>query len=325
MSRASHVVLSVPAAILLASALHSFSAGIDPLSSGIANLNRALPSCGGCHLGVQGQNNLRVRVDLSAHSLAPGQAISITTSATGGTTDPQLRGGFSSDVTAGTFTAGANTRVAIRPDAISHSQRTPGRSWTYGYVAPLSPGPVEMFVTVNTVNGDGFNSGDIWGFHGFQASAAVPTPVRLYVNAQGVQPVGTACAGGFGNVPVLGARQVPQVGNQAFAVEAHGLPPGTGVALLLNAPTNFTPIELGPIGMAGCTLHVDPVNLVVLNGLSGTGDAQRATATANFPLPIPNDPRVLGNVLVVQAAILDLASGRPTPITMTNGLRVTVQ
>lgn len=325
MSARTYVLAGVPLAALLASSLYSYGSGVDPYTVGVANLTKARPSCGNCHSGTQGANSLKVKLAPTARSLTPGQSLSVTLSATGGVADAQLRGGFTCDVSSGAFTAGTNSRLTSRSDAITHSRNSGhNRTWTYGYTASTNPGLIEMYATLLTSNGSG-TSGDIWGFAAFNSAAVQGTAVRLYVNAPGVVPVGSACAGSYENVPVFGAKQAPQRGNAAFGFDLFSVPASAGMALLVNGPSNFT-LDLAIVGITGgCNLLVDPANVIVFNGATTAGDPERATATGSFPMPIPNSPSLAGVQFQCQVAILDVNSGRPTPITMTNALRVTVQ
>lgn len=319
------VALLLPAA-LFTPMLFSYGAGALPGFTGTAgtvptNVTRALPGCGQCHRPNPGGNLLDVDVLPSARSLTPGQSITVTTTATGGRPHTLNWGGFASDVTAGTFSAGANSRVGNGGQAVTHqfAFQSNNRSWTYGYTAPTAPGPVEMYANVNTVDGDGqAGPGDLWAFHGGDGLETTPTPMRLFVNAPRVQPVGDSCVGAFGNFPVLGARTSPDAGNAAFALECIGAAPNTAFVLLLG--TASPPLDLTVIGVTGCTLHVNVA--VTLGATTSTGVAKFADATATVPLPIPAGTNAL---LRVQGAFIDLGSGRPLPLTVTNALDLTIR
>jgi hypothetical protein len=304
------------------------SAALSSFSSGLYSQSypRSLPSCGSCHNAqpgsTQGLPELRVTLAPGARSLAAGQAISVTVSSTGGQTASGL-GGFVADVTGGAFTAGSNSRLWGRGLGISHDRASP-RSWTFGYTAPQTPGVVEMAAVVNTVNGNGVrDAGDVWAFHGFDGKATTGTLVRLFVNAPGVAPFGAGCADGFGNQPVLGARETPAVGNQSFALQLHGAQPNAQAVVFLGANPGFPPFDLTAAGAAGCTLYVDPLLLPVVG--TGAGDAARAEGAAVLALPIPNNAALAGRSFEAQAAVLDGSSGRTLPLTLTNALSITVQ
>lgn len=315
------IFLAAPLGLALATGLPSRSGGIYDTS-----ITRTAPACGQCHNATPGAGSgfapIRLSLTPSTRVLDANQATTVSLSATGGQTASTL-GGFACDVTAGTFSAGTNTAVGFPATSITHNSRSP-RSWSFGYTAPATPGLVEMFAVVNTVNANLFNdAGDLWAFHGADDTATVSTPVRLFVNATGVRALGSSCAGAFGNVPVFGARQVPTVGNAAFALELHGATPQTAGGVLLAVAAQPTPIDLGIVGVTGCQLYVDPVMTLPL--ATGAGNAQRGEGSATLPLPIPTGPGLRNRTLLFQSFVLDPASGRPTPLTFSNALSVTLQ
>ena len=317
----------VPCSLLLAgfglsaTLLRSHSSGVLPAGPFVFQT----PSCGRCHgPGTPGGSGLAVTILPSAYSLDLGQQLSLTVAASGGAVNPLLQGGFAALVTRGQLAAGANTRINFQGTEITHSNRS-SRSWTFGYTAPQTQaGLVQVYAVCNTVDGDGQPSlGDRWGFAGADASATVGTPTRLFVNAPGVKALGSACVGSFGNVPVLGAAQSPAVGNQTFALEVHGAAPAAPVLLLLGANPNWQPFDMGLMGSPGCLLLVDPQLTVA--GQTGGGNAARGEGALVQPLPIPNDPGLVGAQLQAQVAIVDLGNGRNTPLTMTNAVVLTLQ
>lgn len=290
------------------------------------SVTQTAPACGACHRSSPGADTgfptIRLNVAPSARVLAANQAITMNVTANGGQT-ASSRGGFAMDASAGTFSAGANTQLVPPGGAITHSNST-SRSWSFGYSAPNSPGLVEVNAVCNTVNGDSSaGDEDMWAFHGADDQATQVTPVRLYVNAPGVVALGTACAGAYGNVPVFGSSTVPSVGNANFALELFGASPATTAGMLLGVTSYPSGLDLSVIGVTGCSLFVDP--LVTLFGATGPGDAQRGEGAATFPLPIPAQTELVGSVLHVQSFVLDLQSGRATPLTFSNGLSITLQ
>jgi hypothetical protein len=317
------LLLAVPPVI---TAVLSFP--LPSSSTGIywPNLVRQMNSCGFCHYPTPGApaplQPIRVSLQPSARVLAGGQSVQIALSATGGQS-ASTNGGFSMDATAGTFSAGPNTQVMPPGDAITHASSA-SRSWNFGYTAPNAPGLVEMHAVVNTVDNDLNNDDDDrWAFHGFDDTATQVTPVRLYVNARNVAALGRACAGSFGNVPVLGAPTSPAIGNAAFSLALHGAAPASVTGLMLGVVPFPTGLDLSLIGVTGCSLFVDPV--LTFFGTTGAGDAQRGEGAASFSLPIPNDPGLVAAVLYFQAFVFDVANGRPLPLTLTNALAATIQ
>ena len=324
------------AGFVLATALCSLL-GSQKLGILVPGLSQAGQSCGqvGCHgtfvaAAPPGGNGIHVDVAPSARSLQLGQAISVTTTVTGGQTGPGSPGGFNSylgagiPTTRGSFVAGSSSRVSVLGTEITHTDST-WRAWTYGFKASATTtGLVEMWVACLTADGDLMPTpNDLWAFHGYEGAATTSTPVRLYVNAARVVPFGTACVGSYGQHPVLGAPRSPNLGSTTFTLELHGSAPLAPIALLLGANPAWTPLDLSVINAVGCTLWVDPQVSVAL--ATGPGNAQRAEGSAVIGLPIPSSPGLSGARLQVQVAIVDAANGRGVPITMTNALDLTLQ
>lgn len=315
------LLLALPPAIGLTFRLPSSSRGIY-----FPGVTQSTPACGACHNGSPGAavgfQPIRITLQPTARVLDASQSIQIALSATGGQS-ASTNGGFAMDTTAGTFSAGANTRVVNPGDAITHSNSNQ-RSWTFGYTAPAAPGLVELATVVNTVNDDHVNNNDdMWAFHGFDDAATQVTPVRLFVNAPGVVALGTACSGSYGNVPVLGSATAPTVGNAAFALALHGAAPASVAGLFLGVTPFPAGLDLGIVGVTGCSLFVDP--LITVFGATSPGDALRGEGTTTFAVPIANNPGLRGGILHFQAFVLDVNNGRPTPLTMTNGITATIQ
>jgi hypothetical protein len=305
---------------LLGAVLVSNNAGRLPGSTNA----RVMPSCGSCHASAPGGNSVAIHCVPSARSLALNQAITVNSYTSGGATDPKNWGGMTTYATAGRFTAGTNTRTGTSGSDLTHSTQVNNRNWTYGYTAPATPGLVQMYVVGLTADGNGNDdAGDLWAFHGADPASTVSTPLRLYANADGVVAIGEACAGSWGQVPVLGAKESPAVGNANFAIEAHGTAPSTQTVMLLGANPNWVPVDLGFMGVPGCKLFVEP--LMTFPGQASAGDAKRAEGVLIQPLPIPNDPGMVGGRVQLQVAIVDLNNGRPTPLTLTNALGITIR
>ena len=177
---------------------------------------------------------------------------------------------------------------------------------------------------VNTVDDNRQSgAGDFWASHGFDGAQWFSTPVSLYVLSSGITAFGSACAGGYDNVPVLGGMEAPSVGNANFALELHGAAPGTAAVLLLGANPAFVPVDLGLLGANGCTLLVEPALMVAAT--TSAGVVQRGDGAARFALPLPAQPSLRGAQLQAQAAIVDVATARALPLTLTNALRVVMQ
>ncbi len=316
------LLMGLAVAGLLTATLMSRSGGALPGSSGIpSDAARAAPSCGSCH-GVFTTKRPKVIVTPDALLLKPGQMISVLINHSGGVT---LSGGFAAEVTAGRFTAGSRSQVNFDGSKITHRARS--NNWMPGYTAPATPGPVEMYTVVNSVNRNGATSGDSYSFRGFSKADTVSTALHLYVLADGVELLGNGCTDGFRNQAVLGAAEVPSVGNANFGFELVGAAPGVIASLLVNINSaSFQPIDLTPFGIDGCTLYVERPLLV--HTVTSTGSAKRAEGTGFFSMPVPNIPTLAGKTVDVQCVFVDPSApfvGRIAPITLTNALHVVIQ
>jgi hypothetical protein len=324
--RSNHVLIACGsfAALLAATNLWSWSGGIFPGFPLAPDAARRTPSCGMCHgASQQGLNGLHVTVTPTARSLALGETISVTTQATGGAVSMMgVWGGLVSENTDGTFVAGTNTQVDGSGAFVTHfdPSLSNNRTFTYGYVAPMRPGPVDVYSVCNTVDGDFTNSGDIWGFSGSDAALPEGTPARLFVNADGVQRIGDGCRGSFENWPVLGSRESPTIGNANFSLEVVGAAAGQPAALLIGI-RRAVPIDLSIIGITGCLLHIN--SSTSRSTTTSAGSTQRGEGVARFALAIPNLPSLIGGTLDFQSAIIDPPNGRGIPITLTNAVGVT--
>jgi hypothetical protein len=319
------VLVAAPAALLaLASRAPSSSGGL--WFQDVARDISATAGCGLCHEPAPGapppEPPLRVFLEPARRALASNEAIAVTLRSIGGQSASPL-GGFAAEASAGAFANGTQTRLWNGATAITHAASSP-RNWTFGFVAPAGAGPVELYAVVNTVDDNRRSgAGDFWASHGWDGAQWFSTPVWLYVLAGGIVPYGSACAGGYDNVPVLGGREAPAAGNAGFALELHGAAPGAAAFLLLGANPGFVPIDLAPLGAPGCTLLVDPA--LSLTVTTSSGVPQRGDGAARFALPLPADASLRGAQLQAQAAVADPAARRALPLTLTNGLRVTIR
>lgn len=310
-------IIASAAGFLLTTEAKSRSTGILP-STGLSLTRNAAATCGNCHSGTIG--GPQVSLVPASRALTPGQTVSVRLGATGGA--PGSRGGFAADASRGQWIAGVGTRTSASGAAITHSSPAT-RTWQLSYRASTTPGPVELYTVVNTVNGDGKTRGDQWAFHGATSTAAVSTPVRLYVNAPGVVPIGSGCADGYGNVAVYGAPEAPTLGNSRFRLEAIGLPPNARTMFILGLQRTMPSIDMTMMGAPGCFLHSDIRVSVFLT--STGGDASRAEGRLTMPVPIPNSAALKGFFFRTQIGAIDARSARGFPVVFTNGLGITIQ
>ncbi|MEM7204187.1 MAG: hypothetical protein AAF628_28260 [Planctomycetota bacterium] len=117
-------------------------------------------------------------------------------------------------------------------------------------------------------------------------------------------PFGTPCGGG--TAPALQTFGTPHVGNVGFALDITRAPAGSPAALLFD----LTPVAI-PIG-GGCTLSVAPT--------ASVASATNAFGIGTVALPIPNDPSLVGDWVLTQAAVA--APGTAIGLGLTAGLRL---
>ena len=327
-SKSSALWIGLPAALLFASALSTRGSGEESGSNSIpANASRAMQSCAACHSGsgpsASRTNGPTTTLTTAKQALAANETISVTTAVTGGLTG--TRGGFICETTAGTFTAGTNSRIISNPASITQSSNAV-RTWTYSYTAPTTAGLVELTSCAMTSSGSS-SSGDRFSFNGFDNNATTATPVRVFVLASGVTNHGTACADAYGNFPVLGAASSPAVPNAAFNFQLAGAAPSSLAFLFVGFnPPGFTSLPLGALlGITGCNGYVASLS-ATLTALTSPGVATRAEGTATFAFPLPNNASLHGLNFDVQSAFFDtsVAATRSLPLTFSNGLHIAI-
>lgn len=125
---------------------------------------------------------------------------------------------------------------------------------------------------------------------------------------------GTGCAGTAG-VPTLSALGNVPVISTAFDVALRNLPPAAfhtpfGVLGLSRTAWGTTPLpaSLSLVGLTGCSLHVSPDVFVALVNRGGS---------ATWRLVVPNDARLIGLILYLQAGVAD-PGANPAGVVVTN-------
>ena len=133
----------------------------------------------------------------------------------------------------------------------------------------------------------------------------------------GLAPEGRGCATTGSMFPVMDALGgEPRHGNAGFEIGMLRGMPGQPVTMLLGLQR--ATVDLGVLNMPGCTLYTLPllnVGPIALDGLGRT----------YVPLPLPNDPTLVGLAFTTQFAIVDLSATNRLPVFTTNALRVTVR
>ena len=130
------------------------------------------------------------------------------------------------------------------------------------------------------------------------------------MGAQSLVTYGLPTAGTGGASPALWASTTPRPGESSFAFEVeNGLGSAIGAVLISILPAD---VPLGTL-----RLNVDPGTLLASQPLS-----LDAMGSGAVPLPLPNDPALVGFTLHSQGLVIDPAGGF-VGIAATPGLRVT--
>ncbi|GEM_PF-2613098 len=301
--------LFVAAGLLLpASSLAGRGSGVLEGESGIPKkVTSAFPACGFCHGSGFPNERGKVTVKISSpRSLTLNGTMKATISLLGGVTN-STRGGFSLDSSGGILTRGTNTRVGNSGLSITHVNSL-SRSWTFSFKGTKA-GLVTWTCVGNTVDGNGRNTGDSWGWYG--PNSGLPgVPYRIFVDAAGVTPFGRACAGTGGFRPLAGIATTPTIG-KSFQLEIHEVPPATAVLGFLGFSDKRwaglpLPLPLTGLGARGCILltGLDIVQIGVSKG-AGPGNG-----VARFTWAIPNNPSLRNLALFFQALVVDKTANK---------------
>jgi len=128
--------------------------------------------------------------------------------------------------------------------------------------------------------------------------------MELLPHPSSAESYGSACTAA---APLLGASQMPDIGQASFAVEAT-LAPANGPIVIVAGDQSANQQALG------CTLLVQPTTTMLM-----VADAQGFAAQ---PLTLPANPALLGGEFFFQAAVLDATA--PAGISLSRGLRITL-
>jgi hypothetical protein len=153
------------------------------------------------------------------------------------------------------------------------------------------------------------------------------TAVAVYsTNVAGsVTTIGAGCVGSNGTVPTHSITwPAGQQGPQQGAVTNYrltGARPSTGVALnvgLSNRSFNGLrlPLDLGIIGVTGCSLYHDIISSQSL--------ATDTRGGCSFPITWPADPAAIGRPIYSSYTIIDPGVRRPLPLTLSNALELRI-
>jgi ELWxxDGT repeat protein len=122
---------------------------------------------------------------------------------------------------------------------------------------------------------------------------------------------GHGCPGTGGRVAAIDSfGGAPRIGNADFGISLGNARPVAPAILLLDLTS--MPLQIG-----GCTLFVLP--------LVTFGAVTDAVGSARFPLPLPDDPSVVGVDLFGQWAVVDPAGSLFGALALSDALRVTLE
>ncbi len=129
----------------------------------------------------------------------------------------------------------------------------------------------------------------------------------------GYRAFGAGCAGSNGTPTLTGVSAAPPVLGQSALLTVSNLPiPATPTVIALGFDRLATPLDLGAIGMTGCTFDIDLLLTTPLVSSAGT---------SGWSAMVPMDTSVAGRSVFAQVATLD-APANPFGITTSNAVQV---
>jgi hypothetical protein len=172
--------------------------------------------------------------------------------------------------------------------------------------------------------------GDIDGDHFPDYVLASPSgmefdEINVYSGAPiGVATFGNGCAPAGAVIPRIGASGVPRIGTD-FTSYLSRVEPGRGAFLIVglsNTEWNgrSLPLDLGPLGLPGCSLWVAPLALAA-------AETQRVRAregVAQVSFPIPAEAALVGESIYLQWAV-DQGPDQSPRVAFTRGHQLTFQ
>lgn len=164
---------------------------------------------------------------------------------------------------------------------------------------PASVSPPGTLIVFDAFTGGVLQSvplGNMWNIYTTAWQDASPTATFV--------PFGSGCAGTLGQSLLSAATGSRPALGSTFTVEASNLPFGLAV-LDIGLSSTMTgggiplPLDLSFLGMAGCSLFVDPLATFVMSG---------AGSTASWSWALPSSQNLFGVAFFMQAFPLDLAA-----------------
>jgi hypothetical protein len=136
-----------------------------------------------------------------------------------------------------------------------------------------------------------------------QGAPEVPTPQRFF---------GTGCGALDETTPAIGHQSMSLTGNGDFAVTVSQAVPDAMCVLMLGVSEAPSPLPLG----GACSLLIDGVFQLYARTANDAGFAR-------VPLPVPNDPELIGSSGVMQWAVLDPGANRALGLAwLSNGMEI---
>ncbi len=201
------------------------------------------------------------------------------------------------------------------PGGLSNTWEWNGTDWLLRTTAtPLAPAREDGYLAYDSTNErvvlfGGYSGGTYLGDTWIYATTA-PASSSAY---------GNGCLGTNGQRPTVGAATGPWIG-EPFSVTTTNLAAATAPSVALVGFSNTSwlgtplPIDLGVIGMTGCSLRTS---------VESTFPMTVNSAIANLTFTVPNDPTVVGGHAYFQSAHLDIGANG-LGLTASNGLDATV-
>lgn len=144
--------------------------------------------------------------------------------------------------------------------------------------------------------------------------------LMLVLSGGKVVTFGTGCKGSDGKVPAIAFGGAPVLGQTLNVHLTNGKATSAALLLLGGSDTKYgaipLPLSLAPLGAPGCSLLTE-----ILLSLSG---ATSSTGGLTLGLPIPNDTKLRGKLLVGQWAVLD-GKANALGFAFSNGAKATVR
>lgn len=176
----------------------------------------------------------------------------------------------------------------------------------FGSVGAPDAGTNPVAAVMADLNGDGCSDLAVCNQGSDNVTISLSTPTAL------AQIYGAGCAGTGGQVPVIGAQNLPTPGASDFVVTLSNARATTLAVALFGLDT-----ANAPLGVSGCSLLIAGPVLTVVRFTGVTG-------AASLPLGIPIDPNLLGFDAYFQWAVFDPNGAFAATLAISNALRIQI-